>query len=76
MDLLLQCFALRQAGYVPYARKLVRGKMLECISYPFPSDDSTSIGIMMRQPDDPTTMFEHFIPKSIVEAAIKQAVQV
>jgi hypothetical protein len=53
MDL---CFALREFGFAPYHRLTVEGRELEVISMPFPKRGS--IGIMLREPDEPGTLHE------------------
>jgi hypothetical protein len=71
------CYTLRRAGYVPYATLLFYGRQLECISYPFMQDGiaikggGCGIGIMMREPNDPTTLFEWSIPRRVVRMAIE-----
>lgn len=74
---LATCMTLRRAGYRPYARLSIYGRKLECISYPFPQDGAgirgggAGIGIMLREPDDPTSMFEWSIPRNIVRMSIE-----
>lgn len=71
------CWTLRKAGYTPHSRMRIMGRDLEVISYPFPQDGVSirgggcGIGIMVREPDDPTTMFEWSIPVTIVRMAIQ-----
>lgn len=71
------CFALVRAGYKPYAMKRVLGKDMELISNPFPQDGVSirgggcGIGIMVRELNDPTTMFEWSIPVNDVRIAIR-----
>lgn len=48
--------ALRRVGYKPYARGRVDGCPVECISFPYPSDDGRQLLIQVRTPEDPTTM--------------------
>jgi len=72
------CQALVLAGYVPYARKMVNGREKELISMPFPQDGiairggGCGIGVMVREPDDPTTLEEWSIPVAEVRRAIAQ----
>jgi hypothetical protein len=69
------CQALVAAGYKPYAKRWVRGKLMEVISLPFVQDGHTKgcgIGLMVREPDDPTTMVEWSIPVVEVRAALQQ----
>lgn len=70
------CNALRMAGYIPYATFKMHGKQYEVISMPFPQDgvaikgSGCGIGLLIRYPSDPTSMFEWSIPRRIVRAAV------
>jgi len=65
-----QLAALRRAGYKPHARMSIMGRDLELISYPFPRDAGDgSIGCMVREPDDPTTLAEWLVPDHVIAAA-------
>jgi len=61
------CDELRALGWGPYALKTIdldgdgRLREMEAISYPFP-DDRGGVGVMVREPGDPTTMREWTFP--------------
>lgn len=66
------CNVLRRAGYKPYAQVSVFGRKLELISYPFPTDQApTRIACMVREPNDPTTMFAWSVPDHVIKAAVE-----
>jgi hypothetical protein len=66
------------AGYKPYARMAIRRRETELISMPFVQDGVSirgggcGIGVMVREPDDPTTMVEWSIPVAEVRAAVRK----
>lgn len=64
------CQVLRNVGYRPYNLIVIEERLVECISYPFPTDDNTGVGIMIREKGDPTTMREHVFPVETVKKAM------
>jgi hypothetical protein len=77
------CFVLRRAGYKPHALMTVLGRRLELISYPFPTahtlkttfsnfwEHRGAVACMVREPNDPTTMFEWCVPDHVINAALR-----
>lgn len=72
------CQALVAAGYKPYEKVWANGQRMEAISMPFVQDlkvaegTGCGIGLMIREPGDPTTMVEWSIPVKVVRAALQQ----
>lgn len=66
-----QCIELRLFGLVPYATLRFYGHVAEIISYPCPSKGHGAT-IMVRVPDDPTTMVEAAINRTAIDRVTEE----
>ena len=73
------CLALVLAGIKPHVMIRVHDKPMEVISMPFVQDGVSvrgggcGIGVLIRKPNDPTTVREWSVPARVVRAALRVA---
>jgi hypothetical protein len=63
MDRLKACYELRARGFKPGTSFSHLGRLMEIVSYPFPSDRG-GISILIRQAANPVSVHEVRIPES------------